>query len=57
LSANRIFFDSPFSPIASNNVVLNALNFDDYKNSFIEGIPTVLQGKEEQLPPYLLNTY
>lgn len=56
-SSNRIYLDSPYSPIVSNNPLLNFLNFDSYKSTFVEGVPTVLQGKEEQLPSYLISTY
>jgi hypothetical protein len=57
LASNRIYLDSPYSPIVSNNFSLNFLNFDNYSSTFVESTPTVLQGKEEQLPSYLISTY
>lgn len=57
LASNRVYFDSPFSPIISNNPNVSSLNYDNYRNTFIENSPTALQGKEEQIPSYLLNTY
>jgi hypothetical protein len=56
-SSNRVYFDSPYNPIFSNNPFTGTLNFDNYKNTFVENIPTLLQGKEEQIAPYIMNTY
>jgi hypothetical protein len=57
LAPNRTYFDTPFSPITTNNLKLSALDYDNFKHTFVSGTPTFLQGKEEQLPVYLMNTY
>jgi len=57
LSSNRIYFDSPFTPIVSNNFLTSALNFDSYKYTSVNGVAGMLQGKEEQLPAYFTNAY
>lgn len=56
-SANRIYLDSPNSPIMSNNPHISTLNFDSSKDTFIEDVPTFFQGKEDQLPAHLVTTY
>lgn len=57
LSSNRIYFDSPYNPIISNNPYLNTLSFDSYRYTFIENTPSTLQGKEDQLPNFLITAY
>jgi len=52
-----VFFDSPYTPIVSNHPVFNTLTFDDCKHTFAENSPVILQGKEEQLPLFLMSTY
>ena len=56
-STNRVFFDSPYSPITSNNLLTNTLEFDNYKNTFIENNPTILQSKDDQLPFFITTAY
>ena len=57
LLKTNIYSDYPHAPIISNNPSLNFLDYDNYKNTLLEDIPTPLQGKEEQMPFYLLNVY
>lgn len=54
---NRISFDYPYSPILSNNLSVNPLNYDSHENTFIEDTPSILQGKEELMPNFLTNIY
>jgi len=57
LSSNRVGYDYPYSPVSSNNVLVNSLNHDSHKFTFIDGTPSVLQGKEELMPIFLPNVY
>ncbi len=57
LSSNKTYFDSPNSPIVSNNAFSIASNYDDCKNTFIENVPTILQGKEDSLPLFITSAY
>lgn len=52
-----VFIDYPHSPVISNNPKLSLMAYDNYKDTFIENTPTPLQGKEEQMPFFLLNIY
>jgi hypothetical protein len=54
---SRVNYDYPYSPIASNNPAVNTLNHDSHKFTFIEGTPSVLQGKEELMPNFLQSIY
>jgi hypothetical protein len=49
--------DYPYSPIASNNPSSSLTDYDNLKNTLIENIPTVLQGKEESTPLALTSIY
>lgn len=53
----RISVDYPYSPISSNNPSSSLLDYDNLKNTLIENVPTVLQGKEESTPSTLTNIY
>lgn len=57
IASNRISYDYPYSPIASNNSLISSLNHDSHKYTFVEGTPSVLQGKEELMPGFLSSTY
>jgi hypothetical protein len=57
ISSNRFYSDYPFSPISSNSPILNYFDFDSYKNTDIENAPTLLQGKEDQMPIVLPGIY
>ena len=57
LNTNRLNYDYPYSPISSNNSLINTFNHDSHKHSFIEGTPSILQGKEELMPGFLQNIY
>lgn len=54
---NKISFDYPYSPVLSNNLSINPLNYDSHENTFIENTPTILQGKEELMPNFLTSIY
>ena len=55
--SSRISVDYPYSPISSNNPTTSLTNYDNLKNTLIENIPTVLQGKEDSTPPALTSIY
>lgn len=57
LASNRIYFDSPFAPIVSNNPLVSSLNYDDCRNTFVEDTPTVLQSKDEFMPTFVPSIY
>lgn len=56
-SSSKPSFDYPYSPISSNHPSMNTIDFDNLKNSFIEEVPTILQGKEELMPNFLTSIY
>lgn len=56
-SSSKVNFDYPYSPITSNHPVMDTIDYDNLKHSTIEGIPTVLQGKEELMPNFLATIY
>ena len=55
--SSRISVDYPYSPISSNNPSSSLLDYDNLKNTLVENIPTVLQGKEEATPSTLTSIY
>lgn len=57
IGSNRISYDYPYSPIASNNAMVNSLNHDSHKFTYLPDTPIVLQGKEELMPTFLTNIY
>lgn len=57
IGANKIYLDSPHSPIVSNNIFYNSLNYDNCKNTNIPFIPTMFQNKEDLFPTYVYTTY
>jgi heme/copper-type cytochrome/quinol oxidase subunit 2 len=57
IASNRLYFDSPYSPIVSNNPFIEAKGYDDCVNVFTEDTPVVLQGKEELMPNFLPLVY
>lgn len=57
LALSKINYDYPQTPVISNHPGINNINYDNLKNSFIEDIPSVLQGKEELMPISLNSIY
>jgi hypothetical protein len=55
--SSRVSVDYPYSPISSNNPSTSLTDYDNLKNTLIENIPTVLQGKEESTPLALTSIY
>jgi hypothetical protein len=57
IASNRIYFDSPYTPVVSNNPFVKTMGYDDCVNVFTEDVPVVLQGKEELIPNFLPLVY
>lgn len=55
--SSRISVDYPYSPFSSNNPLSSLSDYDDLKDTLIENIPNVLQGKEESTPGTLTSIY
>jgi hypothetical protein len=55
--SSRIAVDYPYSPFSSNNPLSSLNDYDNLKNTLIDNIPNVLQGKEESTPNTLTNIY
>ncbi len=55
--AGKLLPEYPYSPITSNNPFIDTLDYDNLKNTAIEDIPTILQGKEELMPNFLTSIY
>lgn len=56
-STAKVLFDYPYSPITSNHASMSTIDFDNLKNSTIEEVPTILQGKEELMPVHINSIY
>jgi hypothetical protein len=57
IASNRFYSDYPFSPMSSNSPVINYFEFDNYKNTNVDGVPTLLQGKEDLIPASVPSIY
>jgi len=54
---NRANQDYPHSPVVSNNSLTSILQYDSRATTLIDGVPTVLQSKEEAIPASLASIY
>lgn len=57
IASNKIYLDSPHSPIVSNNIFYNSFNYDNCKKTLIPNVPTMFQNKEDLFPSYLYSIY
>jgi hypothetical protein len=57
LASNRLYFDAPSAPLATNTPYSTLLTYDDPKTSLIENSPTALQTKDELIALFVPKIY